>query len=341
TLQHSDLRIALGLGGGAFGPYTSTPLPFGLVHYGLAVGDLDGDGRPDLLAGLAGSLDQLYWLPGTAQGFGAPALLSAAVQRDERPGLVDIDGDGDLDILSSSPAGGLLLRNHGGGQFVAEAHAFASYRLVRWTFGDVDGNGTLDAIAQQPYLSRGRTSAIVLQDPNGTFAAPLRLAAAIDALHDVDLDGDLDALGAGTVFNRSATGSFGRLRQFGQGTPGHYNVRPRINDLGVTAPGKPMTMRVSGMRGAAAGLWVLGFGDAAKVDDPLPGLTLYVDQIAAVVPFVAGGPPGAPGAGEWVVPWTMIGGLGGVALSSQAFCADAAAPNGWTQTNGKVLVLPN
>jgi len=48
-----------------------------------------------------------------------------------------------------------------------------------------------------------------------------------------------------------------------------------------------MLMRGSGMAGGAPGLWVLGIGDAALADTPLPGPTLYVDQILSVTPFVA------------------------------------------------------
>lgn len=304
------------------------------------VADLTGDGIPDLLAGSGGVLTQLHYLPGTGAGFGAPVLISNTVSRDERPGIADIDADGDLDILSSTSGGGALLRNNGAGVFVQEPQVFASYRLARWSFGDVDANGTLDAISHQPYFDAGRTSAVILQNHNGTFAEPVVMIAAVSAITDTDSDGDLDLVGDETVMNHTATGSFGKLRQYGNGTPGTMSVRPRINDVGITAPGNPMIMRVSGMRGGAPGLWVLGIGDAALFNNPLPGMTLYVDQILAVTPFVADGFPGAGGEGTWTLPWQMMTGLGGIVLSSQAFGLDPIAAQGWTQTNGKVMTLP-
>ena len=150
-----------------------------------------------------------------------------------------------------------------------------------------------------------------------------------------------DMVGNVTVKNRTATGSFGTLRQYGFGTFGTFSVRPRINDIGVAAPGNTMMMRVSGVRGGAAGLWVLGIDEAHASNTPLPGLTLYVDQILAVTPFVAGGTPGAGGEGTWTLPWLMPSGLGGWKLSSQAFCVDPIANGGWSQTNGKVMTLPH
>jgi hypothetical protein len=325
---------------GGSGHFTAGPtLPAGVMVTGVA--DFTGDGRPDLLAGTQADLSLLHYLPGTANGFGAPVTISSDLRRDERPGIVDIDEDGDVDILTSTQTGGALLRNLGTGQFITEAQAFGSYRLAQWSFGDVDENGTLDAVSRQPYLESSQTSTVILQNPDGTFAPPVVLLAQVSALVDADKDGDLDMVGNVTVKNRTATGSFGTLRQYGFGTFGTFSVRPRINDIGVAAPGNTMMMRVSGVRGGAAGLWVLGIDEAHASNTPLPGLTLYVNQILAVTPFVAGGTPGAGGEGTWTLPWLMPSGLGGWKLSSQAFCMDPLANGGWSQTNGKVMTLPH
>jgi len=325
---------------GGNGYFTAGPtLPAGMLVTG--VGDFTGDGLPDLLAGTPGDLSLLHYLPQTGSGFGAPVTISNSIRRDERPGIVDIDGDGDVDILTSTQAGGALLRNTGGGQFAQEPQAFESHGLTHWSFADVDENGTLDAVSRQPYYRGGMTSSVILQNANGTFAEPAVLLAEVSALTDADKDGDLDMVGKMTVKNRTATGSFGTLRQYGFGSHGTLSVKPRINDIGITAPGNPMIMRVSGMRGGAAGLWVLGVGDAHVSNTPLPGMILYVDQILAVTPFVADGTPGAGGEGTWTLPWQMMSGLGGWQLSSQAFCMDPNAIGGWSQTNGKVMTLPN
>jgi len=325
---------------GGSGYFTAGPsMPAGILV--LGVGDLTGDGIPDLVAGDQVNFDVLYYLPGTAGGFGAAVTLSTTIRRDERPGIADIDADGDLDILTSTSTGGALLRNDGTGQFTQEANDFASYRLCRWSFGDVDENGTLDAVSYQPYLSRGQTTTVIQQNTDGTFAPPVTLMTEASVLTDADHDGDIDLVGNNTIKNRTATGSFGVLRTFGDGTPGTMSIKPRINDIGITAPGNPMIMRVSGMRGGAAGLWVLGLGETSLSHTPLQGLTLYVDDIIAITPFIANGTPGAGGQGTWTLPWPMLSGLGGLQLSSQAFCADPAASVGWTQTNGKIMTLPN
>jgi hypothetical protein len=87
-------------------------------HYAPALGDLDGDGRPDLVLGQFH--DAIAWYR-NAGGTGTPrfTLVDSAIARlphgsNAVPTLHDIDGDGDLDLFVGESSGRILFfRNEG------------------------------------------------------------------------------------------------------------------------------------------------------------------------------------------------------------------------------------
>ncbi len=114
---------------------------------GLAVGDVDGDGRLDLF--VANELQSQLWSNAgdnlwdeVADPFGG-ANLSRAVGGV----LVDFDGDGDLDLcVTRYEEPNALLRNDGNGGFTEVAGAFTdhTWRTQSSSWADVDRDGDLD-----------------------------------------------------------------------------------------------------------------------------------------------------------------------------------------------------
>jgi hypothetical protein len=198
-----DVRVFHNQGDGTF---ATTDYWVGALSQGfpcaLGVGDLDGDGKPDLALTL-GLSTQVQVLLNQGNGtFGFPishtvggAVLGLAVG--------DLTGDGRLD-LAVAYLGGLsvLLQQSNGTLTPAFDYAAADPRGV--ALGDMNGDGALDLVAS------GGAVYVLLNKGNGTFAPEVHYPASGEALAlaDLDSDGRLDvavggnsALGVSVLLN--------------------------------------------------------------------------------------------------------------------------------------------
>lgn len=117
---------------------------------GVATGDIDGDGRADIiLAGVEGQLE-IFKNMGDWKftNWTARAGLIATNLTCRGVVLVDVDGDGALDLLvTANGRGALFWKNDGQGRFTdrtAEAGTGSQFGSMTLALADVDGNGTLD-----------------------------------------------------------------------------------------------------------------------------------------------------------------------------------------------------
>ncbi len=117
---------------------------------GVAVGDVDGDGRPDVVLASEEVPAALYHNDGEfrfsdvtkASGLDFTGLPTTSVV------LVDVDGDRDLDLVVGTFGGPVVLfANDGTGHFTnttAGSGLTGGYNATTMTLADVDGNGSLD-----------------------------------------------------------------------------------------------------------------------------------------------------------------------------------------------------
>lgn len=167
----------------------------------LATGDLNGDGRMDLVAANSTSQSVSILLTDAGDGFQSQVEVPANVRVDFVR-LADTDRDGNLDILSAGGGGLFFIRGHGDGGFDTVRAAYTGIFATAFAAADVDGDGRLDAVVGDANavvaVFWGRDDATFEGPVSGTAAGPSAALAVLDA----DADGNLDvvtAAGNGTV----------------------------------------------------------------------------------------------------------------------------------------------
>lgn len=145
----------------------------------LASGDLDGDGRADLIAGpggdtAIGSGSCVVILNASGGSFRAPVALGGFATT-VAVAIADLDGDGDLDVADSNAgAPGIGLWPNAGTASFGKARYIDAYSAQQIAFADLDGDGDQDLL----YRSDANFFAIRLGLGGGEFAEETRYEAA-------------------------------------------------------------------------------------------------------------------------------------------------------------------
>ncbi|MDB5271012.1 MAG: hypothetical protein JWP58_4052 [Hymenobacter sp.] len=209
--ETGTISVRLNDGTGTFSaPGTGPEVAVGLEPASLALGDVDRDGDLDLLCANAGSNSVSIRLNNGTAAFAAATAPDIAVGNGPYGLTVgDIDGDGDLDVLTANRNEGTasVRLNDGSGGFTAppsNANPAVVFAPTSVALGDIDGDGDLDLLNASTNTNAGNYGvSIRLNDGLGSFTSPPTIPNTVTlsgisttglVTSDVDGDGDLDLL---------------------------------------------------------------------------------------------------------------------------------------------------
>lgn len=192
----------------------------------LAVGDVTGDGRADIVVG-ARTCGVLVVRQTGAGTLDVGQFITTPMHTVR---IADIDGDGRLDVVGvhNHLALAVVWRQTAGGQLVMDqTPSLRSYGGRDVEVGDIDGDGRQDLVVSLFNVEVGANIALLHRQPDGSFAAPTYLStgsiwgAAGIALGDLNGDGRLDIVATTggnaptwfAVFHQSPNGGFSAITQ--------------------------------------------------------------------------------------------------------------------------------
>jgi hypothetical protein len=164
----------------------------------VALGDVDGDGYLDLLAGNFNQVNRLYLNNGDGT-FASGSNITTDTHWTQSLALGDVDRDGDLDLVAGNDldqANRLYLNNSTANPFNGVSGSNITtdtHKTISVALGDVDRDGDLDLVAGNWW----QVNRLYLNNGDGTFASGSDITSDANAtwsvtLGDVDRDGDLD-----------------------------------------------------------------------------------------------------------------------------------------------------
>ena len=220
--------MLLGTGTGSFGAATVFTAGATRMDYYLAVADVNGDGKLDVLTANYGySTASVLLGTGTGTFSNAITFSTGNSSAPRAIAVADVNGDGKLDMLtanSSNNALGVLLGT-GTGNFgtVSQYSTGAGSTPYAIAVADVNGDGKLDVLTANYGNS---TASVLLGTGTGTFGNAITFSTGNSstpyaiAVADVNGDGKLDVLTANygnstsSVLLGTGTGSFGAATSF-------------------------------------------------------------------------------------------------------------------------------
>ncbi|MGI4864119.1 MAG: FG-GAP repeat domain-containing protein [Janthinobacterium lividum] len=244
----SMIGVLLGNGTGTFQTVATTSAGSGSMPYGVAVADVNADGKADIITANYGT-NSVGVLLGTGTGTFAAAVAYSTGSGSQPYGLAvaDVNGDGKPDIVTANSATssiGVLL-NTGTGTFAAMvSYPTGTATPLKVAVGDVNNDGKADIVA---CINFNSAVGLLLGNGNGTFQALTTIALTNKpnnvALADLNADSKLDIVtssdnnsGYATVQLGNGNGTFATATSYASSSNSFTNS---VTVADVSGDGKP------------------------------------------------------------------------------------------------------